>query len=172
MPIPRDRDQAFARLDGVLVWLTGFYQPQVVGFGDDYPSIWRLTFAGQVPDRRLLVDLERPVWDSVAKVLQARLPDSVIEAAVRRLPPEYYAKNGAALSRALRRRREHLLQITDRYYALLAGVVEIHATDAADVAAGERLAGGGGDGAPSPPPGRGPYHQPTVPPRGPEGGRV
>src|SRR2546422_10230928 len=66
---------AFARLDGVLVWLTGFYQPQVVGFGDDYPSIWRLTFAGQVPDRRLLVDLERPVWDSVAKVLQARLPD-------------------------------------------------------------------------------------------------
>ena len=141
-PIPRDRDQAFARLDGVLVWLTGFYQPQVVGFGDDYPSIWRLTFAGQVPDRRLLVDLERPVWDSVAKVLQARLPDSVIEAAVRRLPPEYYAKNGAALSRALRRRRDHLLQITDRYYALLAGVVEIHATDEADVAEVERLAGG------------------------------
>ncbi len=120
-PIPRDRDQAFARLDGVLVWLTGFYQPQVVGFGDDYPSIWRLTFAGQVPDRRLLVDLERPVWG---------------------LPPEYYAKNGAALSRALRRRRDHLLQITDRYYALLAGVVEIHATDEADVAEVERLAGG------------------------------
>src|SRR5207249_779904 len=141
-PIPRDRDQAFARLDGLLVWLTGFYQPQVVGFGDNYPSIWRLTFAGQVPDRRLLVDLERPVWDSVAKALQARLPDSVIEAAVRRLPPEYYAKNGAALSRALRRRRDHLLQITDRYYALLAGVVEIHATDEADVAEVERLAGG------------------------------
>src|SRR3989449_10236213 len=133
---------AFARLDGVLVWLTGFYQPQVVGFGDDYPSIWRLTFAGQVPDRRLLVDLERPVWDSVAKVLQARLPDSVIEAAVRRLRPEDYAKNGAALSRALRRRRDHLLQITDRDYALLAGVVEIHATDEADVAEVERLAGG------------------------------
>src|SRR3989441_1150391 len=141
-PIPRDRDQAFARLDGVLVWLTGYYWPQVIGFGDDYPSIWRLTFTGEVPDRRLLVDLEKPVWDSVARTLQARLPDSVIEAAVRRLPPEYYAKNGAALSHALRRRRGHLLQITDRYYALLTGVVEIHATDEADVAEVERLAGG------------------------------
>src|SRR5207247_10006162 len=94
-PIRRDRDQAFARLDGLLVWLTGFYQPQVVGFGDNYPSIWRLTFAGQVPDRRLLVDLERPVWDSVAQALEARLPASVIEGAVRRLPPDASARNGA-----------------------------------------------------------------------------
>src|SRR5919108_3318640 len=141
-PLPRDRDQAFARLDGVLVWLTGFYQPQVVGFGDDYPSIWRLTFAGQVPDRRLLVDLDKPAWDSVPKVLQLRLTDSVIAAAVRRLPPEYYAKNGATLERALRRRRDQLLRISDRYYALLAGVVEIHGTDEADVAEVERLAGG------------------------------
>src|SRR2546422_7620271 len=28
-PIPRDRDQAFARLDGFFVWLTGFYWPQL-----------------------------------------------------------------------------------------------------------------------------------------------
>jgi hypothetical protein len=141
-PIPRDRDQAFARLDGVLVWLTGFYWPQVIGFGDDYPSIWRLTFAGQVPDRRLLVDLEKPVWDSVARTIQSRLTDSVIDVAVRRLPPEYFRPNGPALTRALRRRRDHLRQITDRYYALLAGVVEIRGTDERDVAEVERLAGG------------------------------
>src|SRR5947208_3638958 len=132
-PIPRDRDQAFARLDGVLVWLTGYYWPQLIGFGDDYPSIWRLTFTGEVPDRRLLVDLEKPVWDSVARTLQARLTDSVIDAAVRRLPPEYFRASATALSRALRRRRDHLRQISDRYYALLVGVVEIHGTDERDV---------------------------------------
>src|SRR5437588_733593 len=141
-PIPRDRDQAFARLDGLLVWLTGFYWPQVIGFGDDYPSIWRLTFTGQVLDRRLLVDLEKPVWDSIARSLQARLTDSVIAAAVRRLPPEYYQKSGAALERALRRRRDHLAQMSDRYYALLAGVVEIHGTDDRDIAEIERFPGG------------------------------
>jgi hypothetical protein len=141
-PIPRDRDQAFARLDGVLVWLTGFYWPQLIGFGDDYPSIWRLTLAGEVPDRRLLVDLEKPVWDSVAAAIQARLTDSVIDSAVRRLPPEYFRKNAAALTRALHRRRDRLPQITRRYYALLAGVVEIHGTDQRDVAEIERRTGG------------------------------
>jgi len=141
-PIPRDRDQAFARLDGLLVWLTGFYWPQLVGFGDDYPSIWRLTLAGEVPDRRLLQDLEKPVWDSIARTLQARLTDSVIDGAVRRLPPEYLQKNGAALTRALRRRRDHLTQISDRYYALLAQVVEVHGTDERDIAEVERLPGG------------------------------
>ena len=141
-PIPRDRDQAFARLDGVLLYLTGYYWPQLIGFGDKYPSIWRLTFTGQVPDRRLLVDLEKPVWDSIARSIQARLTDSVIEAAVRRLPPEYYRKSGAVLTRALQQRRNHLLQASDRYYALLAGVVEVHGTDERDVAEVERLGGG------------------------------
>ncbi|HYU88903.1 MAG TPA: BamA/TamA family outer membrane protein [Gemmatimonadales bacterium] len=141
-PIPRDRDQAFARLDGVLLYFTGYYWPQLIGFGDKYPSIWRLTFTGQVPDRRLLVDLEKPVWDSIARTIQGRLTDSVIEAAVRRLPPEYYRKGGAALTRALQQRRNHLLQVSDRYYALLAGVVEVHGTDERDVAEVERLGGG------------------------------
>src|SRR5690349_592792 len=141
-PIPRDRDQAFARLDGVLVWLAGFYSPQLIGFGDDYPSIWRLTFSGSVPDRRLLQDLGKPVWDSVARTLQARVTDSVIDLAVHGLPPEYFRKNAPALIRALRRRRDHLPQITNSYYRLLAQVVEIHGTDQADLADIERLPGG------------------------------
>jgi Omp85 superfamily domain len=160
-PIPRDRDQAFARLDGVLVWLTGFYWPQLIGFGDDYPSIWRLTYAGEVPDRRLLQDLEKPVWDSVGRVLQARVTDSVIDAAVRRLPPEYYRKNGADLTRALRRRRDHLPQITNRYYALLAQVVEVQGTDQPDLAEIERLAGGRVSVRLSPGAGGAPFYQRT-----------
>ena len=160
-PIPRDRDQAFARLDGVLVWLTGFYWPQLIGFGDDYPSIWRLTFTGSVPDRRLLQDLEKPVWDSVAQTMQARVTDSVIDAAVRRLPPEYFRKNGAALAHALRRRRDHLPQITNRYYALLAQVVEVHGTDQADLAEVERLAGGRVSVRLSPRAGGAPFYQRT-----------
>src|SRR5947208_4046614 len=161
-PIPRDRDQAFACLDGFLVWLTGFYWPQVVGFGDDYPSIWRLTFTGQVLDRRLLVDLDKPVWDSIARSLQARLTDSVITAAVRRLPPEYYQKSGAALDRALRRRRDHLAQMSDRYYRLLAGVVEIHGTDDRDIAEIERFPGGRVSVRPSTRAGDAPSYQRTL----------
>lgn len=141
-PIPRDRDQAFARLDGILVWLAGFYLPQVIGFGDDYPSIWRVTYSGSVVDRRLLTDLERAAWDSVARALRTRLTDSVIDGAVRALPPAYYGQNGPALGRALRRRRDHVPEMAGRFYGVLAAVVEIHGTDKRDVAEVERQGGG------------------------------
>ena len=140
-PIPRDRDQAFSRMDGILIWLAGFYQPQLVGFGDDYPPIWRLTYSGRVVDRRMLVDLARSTWDSVALALRSRLTDSVIDAAVRSLPPAYYAQSGPAITRALRRRRDHFLEMSHRFYASLAQVVEVHGTDRRDVAVAERERG-------------------------------
>jgi len=141
-PIPRDRDESFARLDGVLVSIAGFYQPQDVGFGDDYPSIWRLTLSGSVLDRRLLTELERPVWDSLARAIQTRLSDSAIDAAVHHLPPEYYRRNGAPLARALRRRRDRLPEAAARFYALLAEAPDVQGTDGPDLAEVERSAGG------------------------------
>lgn len=137
-PIPHDRDHAFDRLDGLLVALAGNYQPQIVSFEEAYPSLFRLSWTGRVVDRRLLVDLERPVWDSVAAVLRARLTDSVIDAAVRRMPPELYAQNGADLARALRNRRDRLPEAAAAFYELLAGEVDVHATDQAELAEVER----------------------------------
>lgn len=131
-PIPRDRDQAFSRLDGWLVHLAGVYFPQLIGFDETYPSLYRLTFTGQVLDRRLLVELERPVWDSTAAALQARLTDSVIDQAVARLPNEYRSGSGSRLALALRQRRDHLPEAARRYYRLLAGYVDVHTSDAAD----------------------------------------
>jgi surface antigen Omp85-like protein len=140
-PIPRDRDQAFSRLDGLLLQLAGVYFPQLVGFDDDYPNLFRLTFAGQVLDRRLLTGLERPVWDSIATALQLRLTDSVIDAAVSRLPAEYRRGSGRNLASALRRRRDHLPEAARDFYLLLAGYVDVHATDEADAADVERRPG-------------------------------
>jgi len=141
-PIPRDRDHAFDRLDGALVWLAGFYHPQLVGFDDQYPSVRRLTWSGRGLDARLLADLDRRVWDSLAVTLRARLTDSVIDAAVRRQPPEYYAKGGAGLARALRARRDRLPEVAARFYALVARTAEVHASDQREEARVDRLDGG------------------------------
>src|SRR5437867_160104 len=141
-PIPRDRDQAFSRLDGLLPWIARYYHPDIVSFGDRYPDLVGLTWNGRALDRRVLNDLEKPVWDSVAAALQAGWSDTVIDRAVHRLPPEYYARDGARLSRALKRRRDLLRAASDRFYALLAGVVDVQATDEADFAAVERRADG------------------------------
>ena len=141
-PIPRDRDQAFSKLDGLLPWLAHFYFLDLVGFGPDYPNMIGLTWDGRVLDRRLLVDLERPVWDSLAGRLQQRLTDSVIDAAVRRLPPEYYTRNGAELAQALKRRRDRLPDAARRFYELLARVVDLHGTRQPELVEVERGAEG------------------------------
>ncbi len=141
-PIPFDRDQAFSKLDGLMPWLAHHYFPDLVGFGDDYPDMVGLTWDARVLDRRLLVDLERPVWDSVATWIASRLTDSVIDGAVDRLPPEYYARSGAELARALKHRRGVLPQATKQFYTLLARFVDVHATDRAELVEVDRLSGG------------------------------
>ena len=113
-----------------------------MSFGDRYPDLVGLTWNGRALDRRVLNDLEKPVWDSVAAALQAGLSDTVIDRAVHRLPPEYYARDGNRLAQALKRRRDGLRQMANRYYALLAGAVDVQATDEADVADVQRQGDG------------------------------
>ncbi len=138
-PIPRDRDMAFARLDGLLLAVARFTIPQVVGFGDRYPNMVGLTWTAQEMDRRLLSSLERPVWDSVAMALRGSLSDSVIMAAVRRLPPEYQSLNAGVLASALRRRRDRLPEAARSFYRLLAVEVDVHATDRSELTRIRRL---------------------------------
>ena len=93
-------------------------------------------------DRRLLPGLERPTWDSVASELQGKLTDGVIDDAVRRLPPEYYEKDGARMAAALKARRDQLPEAARRLYRLLAGEVDVRGTSQKDVVTARR----GGDG--------------------------
>ncbi|HEV8176822.1 MAG TPA: hypothetical protein VGP44_03965 [Gemmatimonadales bacterium] len=132
--IPQDRDQAFAKYDGVLLSIARQTAPQLTNFGSKYPYLSGATWNGRDLDRRLLVELEWPVWESTAIGLQSALSDAVINAAVRALPPEHYAIAGAELASALRSRRDNLLKAAKGYYDLLAGQVDVHATDAADEA--------------------------------------
>ena len=53
-PIPRDRDQPFAKFDGLLVRVAEYMIPQFVNFAEDYPQIEDLTWSGRYLDRRFL----------------------------------------------------------------------------------------------------------------------
>jgi hypothetical protein len=140
-PIPRDRDQAFVRFDGILLTLARSSAPQWVNFGPKYPGMLGLTWNGRDLDRRFLVELERPVWDSIALAVQARLTDGVIEAAVAHLPPAYAPIDSARLAGALKRRRDAIPEAAGRFYRHLAGEVEVHGTDRDEVAVVERVNG-------------------------------
>ncbi len=133
-PIPQDRDQAFAKYDGVLLSIARQTAPQLTNFGTGYPYIAGATWNGRDLDRRLLVELDWATWESTATRLQSALTDAVINDAVRALPPEHYQLGGPSLSAALRSRRDHLLEAARDYYDLLAKEVDVHGTDGLDQA--------------------------------------
>lgn len=132
-PIPRDRDQAFVRHDGILLTLTRIYYPQLVRFDEGYSSMVGLTWNGRDLDRRLLSDLEWPTWDSVAVDLRGRLTDQVLDDALARLPAEVRSLDGGALRRRLIARRDGLPEAARRFYEQLAEEVEVHTTDAPEI---------------------------------------
>ena len=131
-PVPRDRDWALVRLDG-LVWATArivYPFPQFVSFDEAYPDIVWLTWNGRRLDRRILSGLERPVWDSVAVALRDHLSDAAIGEAIARLPAELGGACAATLRRRLERRRDMIPDAARRFYSILAAEVDVHATDA------------------------------------------
>ena len=141
-PLPEDRDQAFSRFEGLVLALARPRQPRFVAFGPEYPRILGLTWNGWEQDRVLLTGLEWPVWEEIARDLQRRLSDDVIERAARRMPREYFAIDGERLVAALETRRDGLSEAARRFYRLLAGQVDVHGTDEAEVAEIERHGNG------------------------------
>ena len=144
-PVPYDRDQAFVRYDGLLLDLARTTSPQLVNFGERYPSTIGITWNARVLDRRLLVGVRRETWDSVARDLQARLTDGVIDDAVHQLPPEYFAKDGKRLATALKRRRNELPEEAGKLYRFFARDVDLRVTNQAELAVVRRNADGSMD---------------------------
>jgi hypothetical protein len=132
VPIPTDRDWAFTRLDGIFWSLARFAEPKFVKFDARFAGLGGLTKRAMALDRRLLVSLERPAWDSVAKRLVGRLNDNVITRAMAALPVGYDRELIGWLTEALKQRRDALPTISDAFYRELAAVVEIWATEGAD----------------------------------------
>jgi hypothetical protein len=141
-PIPRDRDNAFVSYEGLLLDLARRQLPRMVEFRHAYPDIYGLTIHAARLDRRLLTELPREVWDSVATDLRARITDAVIDAGILRLPAEYRELSGAVLAAKLRARRDHLPEAARRFYALLATDVDVHGTAQPELAEVERLPDG------------------------------
>lgn len=141
LPIPTDRDQAFAKFDGLVLAMARPTKPQFVNFEKEYSSEVGLAWQGRYVDRRFLAELDRPAYREMAADLQRVLTDAVIEGAVRRMPPEYFRLSGARTIARLKKRRAGLPRIAEKFYELLAKEVSVHATDAADAAEVERSAG-------------------------------
>jgi hypothetical protein len=143
-PIPKDRDQAFAKFDGLVLAMVRFSAPdlRLQNFSSEYSPAIGLMWNSRDFDRRVLAALEEPVWKEVVAELQASLTDTVIHQAVCEMPTEYYRISGARLEMALKTRREKLSEVADDFYRTVSREVDILATAANEVASIERFPDG------------------------------
>jgi hypothetical protein len=137
-PIPRDRDQALVRYDGVLPAIARRVHPKLVNFGPKYPSVLGLAWNAQELDRRLLTSLDRTRFEAVAEIVRMTLTDSVIESAIDLVPAAYRNARGPWLVETLRRRRDELPGHAAELYRMLAEEVDVAGSDAVDVVLAER----------------------------------
>ncbi|MGA9291315.1 MAG: BamA/TamA family outer membrane protein [Ignavibacteriaceae bacterium] len=127
-PIPRDRDQAFSRFDGLFPWITTQVITQMNSFSESYPKIESLTWSGRYIDRRFLSSIDKPQWDSVTNYVINHLTDSVITDAVYHMPPEMYQIAGENLIAVLKERRNNLFEASEIYYKNISKYVDIYGT--------------------------------------------
>ncbi|MDB5120453.1 MAG: hypothetical protein JWN56_1671 [Sphingobacteriales bacterium] len=129
-PIPRDRDQAFVKFDGILPQIISkTVVHDVQSFESKISDPALLSIAARNLDRNLLNKLTRDDWKTIATGMQKALTDNVIDAAVHKMPMEVYNISGEEISAKLKSRRNQLADVADRYYKILAKEVTIAGSD-------------------------------------------
>ncbi len=126
-PIPRDRDQAFFKSDGIMLNASSrrWGQPKFQGFDEEIRDVTGLQFNARYFDRTFLTESPWEVWEKIARDLQSGITDEVIEEAIKDLPGEIYALNGENIVRKLKKRRDALLVYAREYYLFLARNVNV-----------------------------------------------
>ncbi len=126
IPIPRDRDQAFFYSDGLLVkGLSIATLPYLHGFTKHFKNIKWFNWEERNFDRLFMNNLDENKWKNIIKEFQTNETDTVIQNAVKSLPPEIYQIDAKKISAKLKERRNELLTKGLKYYRFLSREVNV-----------------------------------------------
>lgn len=129
-PIPRDRDQAFFRQNGIIPnivnrkWAIAKFQ----SYGPDIRDIDGQNFNARYLDRAYLTGLSWADWKAVADSMQVQLTDDVLQRAIHQLPDTAQRLMGDRVLTGLKGRRDKLEAIARRQYLRLARDVNVVGT--------------------------------------------
>ncbi len=125
-PIPKDRDQAYFRSNGLILGIASIRSlPMLKGFRDNIPRVNWLSWPARDFDRLFLTDLDANEWKKGIADFQKTLTDSVIIAAVKKLPPNIYKMDSAVITRKLISRRNILQDPAMKYYRFISKRVNV-----------------------------------------------
>lgn len=131
IPVPRDRDAAFSKFDGIAIPLIKLILPDVRFWQSYGPEIKNVKwFNGEANniDRSLLNKYDASVWEEEAKAIQLGMTDAVIEEAFTRLPKEVQDETSNQIKNNLKERLKNIASIARRYGERMDETVAIHGT--------------------------------------------
>jgi Omp85 superfamily domain/Calcineurin-like phosphoesterase len=141
-PIPRDRDQPFAKYDGLvpgIIRLSIPFLKQLRVYGPDIPNIKWVNYHSKYFDPTFLSEPSWSTWEREAKQIQQNLTNEVIDEALSDFPPEIKAIDGQWIAERLKGRRANLMDIARDFYLLMSKKVDVVGTDKHDFFLVERL---------------------------------
>ena len=133
-PIPRDRDHAFSRWDGIIPWIGDreWAMPNGENFDYKIKGLRSLMWQARHLDRFVASDVSLDQWVKEAKEIQKSINDKDIEDGVRKMPAEIYDPDGREIEAKLKVRIRDLPSYASQYYSLLAEEVDVVGSNKAE----------------------------------------
>ncbi len=130
-PVPRDRDQVFYINQGLLPSIAAlpWIQPKLQGFGGHIRDINTFTFNARLIDGIFTNQLSYEDWKNSTDHAVTSLTDSVIDAALQKMPATVYNASHQKLSEQLQQRRQELLRVMPEYYRFLNKNIDVLFSD-------------------------------------------
>lgn len=132
-PIPRDRDQAFHRMNGFIPWVVYvFVERKFVPFRKRFKAIKGQPFNARYFDRYYITELDKDDWISVIQELENDITDEMIDSAMLTIPKEVQQFNSEEFGVLLKERKKRLMNFAIRHYKLVSKYVNVVGTDEDD----------------------------------------
>jgi Omp85 superfamily domain/Calcineurin-like phosphoesterase len=131
LPIPRDRDQVFYINEGLFpkILALPWIMPKFEGFKGKIRNINTFAFNSRLIDGLFTNNLSESDWQKATQQVTESFSDSVIVAALKKMPSEVYQLSSASLIDKLKQRRQALQISSLDYYRFLNKVIDITTSD-------------------------------------------
>lgn len=144
-PIPRDRDAAFSRFDGVALAVIKRQLPETrfwESYKGDLSSVKWFNSEAYSLDKILLDKVNPEIWKAEAESIKNSISSSDIEMAFQNLPKEVQDSKIEGIKNSLKQRLENLPSIAQRYGDYISRLAVVYGTENNDQITVERLPGG------------------------------
>lgn len=141
-PIPRDRDQAFAKYDGFLMPFVGAINPfyrQLQTYSSDMDDIRWASWNGKYFDTNFMGEANWEDWEKAAQLIQKNVTDEVIEQAFQNVPEAARNEEWETMVEYTKKRRDNIMKFAKMAYEYNSEQVDVLGTEKRDLFEIERI---------------------------------